>query len=573
MIENKGYRTGEGLEASHLSIKCQTMKRTFILLCLTLSFSLLSFGAGRKTTLFLIGDSTCATKDLKNQNPERGWGHVLQPFFDAEAVTVDNHAVNGRSSRSFRDEGRWDKVMEKIAEGDYVFIEFGHNDQKVGTPRFSTPEEYGENIRRYIREARAKGAVPVVLTPIVRRHFVDGVLTDTHTDYPAVARRIAAEEKVTMIDMEAVTRDWVASLGDEPSRDYFMWVAPGTSPLCPDGRTDDTHLNVRGARVVARMIVDRIGEQIPALKPYIRYWDFVVAKDGSGDFFTVGEAVAAVPDFCRDTTHILVCEGVYKEKISIPVSKRCVVMEGRGEAVIANDWYAKRIGATGAETGTSGSSTVYFGGDHWQLENLTFANTAGRVGQAVAVQCLADDIRFVRCRFLGDQDTLYLHGEGNLDGETVTRNGRYLFDECYIEGTTDFIFGSAMALFRNCEIRSKADSYVTAASTCKGQPCGMLFVGCRLTADEGVTACYLGRPWRDYAQTLFVDCYLGAHILPEGWHNWGKSRAEKLVVYGEHGSKGPGAAPGKRVKWSRQLSDKELARVYAVFERAGLKIQ
>ncbi|MBR1994489.1 MAG: pectin esterase, partial [Alistipes sp.] len=131
------------------------------------------------------------------------------------------------------------------------------------------------------------------------------------------------------------------------------------------------------------------------------------------------------------------------------------------------------------------------------------------------------------------------------------------FEQCYIEGTTDFIFGASSALFVDCEIRSKSDSYVTAASTPPGKPCGFTFVRCRLTADEGVTKCYLGRPWRDYAQTVFIDCELGSHILPEGWHNWDKPHAEQTTLYGECGSKGPGANPKKRVAWSKQLTRKE----------------
>ncbi|MBO5686161.1 MAG: pectin esterase, partial [Alistipes sp.] len=131
------------------------------------------------------------------------------------------------------------------------------------------------------------------------------------------------------------------------------------------------------------------------------------------------------------------------------------------------------------------------------------------------------------------------------------------FEKCYIEGTVDFIFGASAALFVDCHIHSKSDSYVTAASTPPGISCGFAFVNCRLTAAEGVTRCYLGRPWRDYAQTVFIDCELGAHILPEGWHNWDKPHAEQTIYYGECNSKGAGAAKTKRVKWSKQLSRKE----------------
>ena len=540
------------------------MKRLFLLMiCLLFA----GIACGRNLHVHLIGDSTCATKELAKQNPERGWGQLFRPLFDG-SVTVCNHAANGRSTKSFRDEGRWKTVCDGLRPGDYVFIQFGHNDQKQSdSTRYASPVQYAANLRRYVAETRERGAVPVLLTPIVRRRFTDGVLDDTHGPYAAAVRRVAAETGTVLIDAERLTREWVSRLGDEASTAYYMWVEPGTNPRWPDGRQDNTHLNVRGARTVARMIAARLPELIPELGRCLKPSDFVVAQDGSGDFFTLTEAVAAVPDFCRDTTRILVCEGTYREKIAIPATKRNVVLESRGAVTVTWDDYAAKTGPTGRPLGTSGSSTVYFGGDGWTVRGLTFENSAGRVGQAVAVQCLGTGLHFIGCRFLGNQDTLYLYGAGNRDGETVTENARILFEECYVEGTTDFIFGSAAALFRNCEIRSTADSYITAASTCRGQACGLIFENCRLTAAEGVARCWLGRPWRDHAQTVFIGCEMGAHILPEGWHDWSKPHAQKTVFYAEYGSEGPGAAPRSRVKWSRQLTEKEARQVLAAFEK------
>lgn len=539
------------------------MKR-FFLLTISVLLSTASFGGPLR--VFLIGDSTCATKDLSKQNPERGWGQMFQPLFD-ETVTVENHALNGRSTKSFRDEGHWDRVFGALQAGDYLFIQFGHNDQKqTDSTRYSSPGQYAENLRRYVREARSKGAVPVLLTSVVRRRFADGQLVDTHGAYLEAVRRVAAEERVLLIDAERLTREWVSALGEEASKSCYMWVAEGLCPLYPDGRQDNTHLNVRGARAVARMIAAELPQALPELGRRLVPSDFTVARDGSGDFFTLTEAVAAIPDFGRDTTRIVICGGTYREKISIPATKRLVTLTGRGEVRVTWDDYAAKIGPTGRPLGTSGSSTVYFGGDGWTVRGITFENTAGRVGQAVAVQCLATDLCFVDCRFLGNQDTLYLYGEGNRDGETVAENARIRFEGCYVEGTTDFIFGSAAALFRRCEIRSKADSYITAASTCRGQRCGLIFEECRLTADEGVTACWLGRPWRDYAQTVFLRCHLGPHIRPEGWHDWNKPHAHRTVRYGEYASEGSGAAPGSRVGWSRQLSERAARRAVADFE-------
>lgn len=543
-------------------MKIMNMKRFLLLLLCGL---LTATVAGEPLHVYLIGDSTCATKKLDKENPERGWGQMFQPLFDTEVI-VENHAVNGRSTRSFRDEGRWAPIYDKLQAGDYVFIEFGHNDQKVNTVRFSTPDDYAENLRRYIRETREKGATPVLLTPIVRRNFVDGVLTDTHGDYLSACRRIAAEEQVAFIDAERLTQKWVSEMGDEASRACFMWVTPGTCPLYPDGRQDNTHLNVHGARTLARMFAAELPDAVPALAEHLDIPDLVVAKDGSGDFFTVAEAIAAIPDLNRNETRLRIMAGTYREKISIPFTKRNVVMEGRGDVTIAWDDYASKLGFTGHEIGTSGSATVYFGGDNWRVCGITFANTAGRVGQAVAVQTLGDNLWFVDCCFLGNQDTLYLYGSGNREGETVPENTRVRFTECYIEGTTDFIFGAASALFRDCEIRSLSNSYVTAASSCKGQSCGFIFLNCRLTAGEGATKCYLGRPWRDYAQTVFIDCELGDHIRPEGWHDWGKPQAHKRAFYAECGSTGPGAA-GERVKWSHRLTKKQAQKVLDAFSK------
>lgn len=534
-------------------------------LAILLFFALLSGRmVAQPVRVYLVGDSTCATKDLTGQNPERGWGQLFGPLFDT-SVVVENHAANGRSTRSFRTEGRWDAVLDSLQPGDYVFIQFGHNDQKTDTLRHAAPDTYANNLRRYVAQTREKGAIPVLLTPIVRRHFADGKLLDTHGAYPAAVRQVAAEQQVPLIDAGALTRAWVEGLGDEASKACFMWVAPGTCPLYPDGRHDDTHLNVRGAHAVARMIAAQLRETVPALGARLAMPDLVVAKDGSGDFFTLGEAVAAIPDFSRDTTRIRICAGTYREKVVIPATKRHVVLEGCGEVVVSWDDYASKPGATGRPLGTSGTATVYFGGDGWLVRGITFENTAGRVGQAVAVQCLATDLTFVGCRFLGNQDTLYLYGKGNCEGEIVADNAHMIFEECYIEGTTDFIFGSASALFRACEIHSKSDSYITAASTCRGQTCGLIFVDCRLTADAAATKCYLGRPWREYAQTVFIACHLGAHIRPEGWHDWNKPGAHETTFYAEYDCSGPGAVTRGRVAWANRLTEKQARDVLASF--------
>ena len=508
-------------------------------------------------TLFLVGDSTCANKKLEKENPERGWGQLFQSLV-TEPLKVENHAVNGRSTKSFRQEGRWQVVLDRMTEGDYVFIQFGHNDQKSDdTVRYASPEQYGLNLQRMVHEVRERGGKPVLLTPISRRHWREGELLYRHGEYPAVMQRVAEQEQVPCIDMKSLTREWLLSLGDEGSVPYFMNIKPGYCALFPDGKIDNTHLTVEGAHIVARMVAHQVKSLLPELAPYLRFPDLVVAQDGSGDFFTLQEAVMAIPDFSRKEIWLLVRGGEYREKVTIPASKRNVRLSGEGaeKTLIAWDDYSRRLNRFGREMGTSGSSTIYFGGDHWWVEDLTFANTAGPVGQAVAVQCLGTELSFRRCRFLGYQDTLYLHGLGNRDQETISKNSVCYFEECYVEGTTDFIFGSAEAIFVRCEIHSLRDSYITAASTCRGQQAGMLFYQCRLTAAEGVKACYLGRPWRNYAQTAFVECWLGEHILPEGWHNWSKPEAERTVRYVEVASEGPGARLRERVKWAETYAE------------------
>lgn len=535
----------------------------------------------RTVTIFMIGDSTMADKDLTGGNPERGWGQML-PGFLSEDIRVDNHAVNGRSSKSFIDEGRWEKVLSLIQPGDYVFIQFGHNDEKTDPKRHTDAGgSFDDNLRRFVNEARSKGGIPVLFNSIVRRNFGiangetvanaisqddirKGVnpdakheaqaehpaegdkLMDTHGDYLEAPRRVAAELDVPFVDMNKLTHTLVEGLGPVESKKLFMWVAPNVVPAMPKGREDNTHLNIYGARVVAGLTVDAIAGQVPALAPYVRHYDFVVAQDGSGDFFTLQEAVNAVPDFRKDVrTTILVRKGVYKEKLVVPESKINLSLKGEEGAVLAYDDHANKPNRFGEKMGTSGSASCYIYAPDFYAENLTFENTSGPVGQAVACFISADRAYFKNCRFLGFQDTLYNYGKGV----------RQYFEDCYIEGTVDFIFGWSTAVFNRCHIHSKGNGYVTAPSTDEGQKYGYVFYDCTLTAGEGVDNVYLSRPWRPFAQAVFIRCELGRHIVPAGWHNWNKTDAEKSVFYAEYKSRGEGANPKQRAAFSRQLKN------------------
>lgn len=538
------------------------------LLCMMLAVLFLSaFRSDRVITVYMIGDSTMANKSLDAGNQERGWGHVLGGYF-TEDVRVENHAVNGRSSKSFIDEGRWDAVVNKIRPGDYVFIQFGHNDEKADPKRHTAPgTTFDENLRKFVRETRAKGGIPVLFNSIVRRNFganpqavaaddvrseqsddiVEGdTLVDTHGKYLDSPRNVAREMGVTFIDLNKATKELVESMGVEGSKELFMWIPKGVSPACPKGRQDNTHLNVYGARKVAKLAVQAIEKQIPELGKYVRYYDFVVAKDGSGDFFTVQEAINAVPDFRKNKrTTILVRKGEYKERVIIPECKINVSLIGEEGAVITDDNYASKKNIFGDEMSTSGSSTVYIYAPDFYAEHITFANTAGRVGQAVACFIDGDRAYFKNCRFLGNQDTLYTYG----------KESRQYYEGCYIEGTVDFIFGWSTAVFKDCEIHSLGDGYVTAPSTDQGKAYGYVFWNCRLTAADEAGKVYLSRPWRPYAQAVYIQCEMGKHIVPEGWNNWGKASNEQTVYYAEYQSTGEGANPTARVKYSHQLAD------------------
>ena len=222
-------------------------------------------------------------------------------------------------------------------------------------------------------------------------------------------------------------------------------------------------------------------------------------------------------------------------------------MIGEEGAVITNDGYAKKLNALGDEMSTSGSSTAYIYAPDFYAENITFANTAGRVGQAVACFIEGDRVYFKHCRFIGNQDTLYTYG----------KESRQYYEDCYVEGTVDFIFGWSTVVFRNCEIHSVGDGYVTAPATDKGKKYGYVFWNCRLTAAPEAKSVYLSRPWRPYAQVVYIKCQLGKHILPAGWDNWRNPKNEATVRYAEYGNKGEGAFVKQRVPWAHVLTKKE----------------
>jgi DNA sulfur modification protein DndE len=233
----------------------------------------------RKTiTIHTIGDSTMAPKDTIG-NPERGWAMALPQYFDTLKVQVKNYARNGRSTKSFIDEGRWQTVMDNIKPGDYLFIQFGHNDEKIDKPAvYADPYgAYTNNLTRFVNGARSKGAFPVLMTPIVRRKFDEAeVLTFTHGEYPDAVRALADKLNVPIIDMEKKSRKAIQALGPEESKLLFVWFEPGEYPRFPNGKKDDTHLNSKGAEIISGLAIEGVKELNLPISSFLS--DFQIEK-------------------------------------------------------------------------------------------------------------------------------------------------------------------------------------------------------------------------------------------------------------------------------------------------------
>lgn len=286
-----------------------------------------------------------------------------------------------------------------------------------------------------------------------------------------------------------------------------------------------------------------------------------VSRDGTCEFRNIADAVEVCRAFMEYHKVIFVKTGIYKEKLEIPtwLTNIEICGEDRDRTIITFDDHANvPLLSTGKPMGTFRTYTVKVTGSDITFRNITVRNNSARLGQAVALHVEGDRCAFVNCRFLGHQDTIYT-GRGGA---------RQYFRDCYIEGTTDFIFGPSTVWFENCDIVNKSDSYVTAASTPRDVPYGYIFNRCRIRCLEGesalesnksqpITKCYLGRPWRPYAYTLFMNCDLGKHILSKGWHNWGNAMNEQTARYFEYNNTGDGASTEGRVSWARQLTQRE----------------
>ena len=280
----------------------------------------------------------------------------------------------------------------------------------------------------------------------------------------------------------------------------------------------------------------------------------VVAQDGSGNYRTVQAAFDAVPLNNKKPMLIFVKNGIYKEKLHLDSTKNFVELKGESRfyTILTFDDHTGKNAPDGTPINTQTSHSIIIKADNFTAKNITFANDAGfTAGQAVAVDSRGDKAQFYNCRIIGNQDILLLNNEKT----------RQYFKDCYIEGTTDFIFGPAVAWFENCHIHSKKNSHVTAASTPPDHPYGFVFNDCVLTGDSALHTVSLGRPWRPYSCVVYMHCYMGQQIKAEGWSNWNQTESYKTARYAEYQNYGPGSSTKGRVSWSKQLTDAEAGKI------------
>lgn len=525
-----------------------------------LIFFAASSPAADKIKIVLVGDSTVTDN--------AGWGLGFKQFLDPDKVELINTSRGGRSSMSFMKEGRWTNAL--ALHGDYYLIQFGHNNEPGKPGRSTDMPTFVANMEQYVDDARAIGAKPILVTPLTRRQWDKehpGKIKSSLAPYAGEVRKIAAEKKVPLVDLQARSIELCESLGPEKCLDF--------SPLkTVAGKTsyDGTHLNSKGYVLFARLVVDELRKSVPELAPYLRRqplneypapgeakYNAVVSADGSGTHTTIQAAIAAAPNNGTNWFAILVKPGVYQGQFMIPKEKRHVRIIGEEMENTILTYPFNVHEAPPGETYQFNPGMVV-AGDDFCAENLTIQNTSGDHGQALALRVDDDRALFNHCRILGWQDTL------------MVNNGRQYFTNCYIAGRVDFIYGSATAVFDHCEIHSRNGGHVTAASTSQDHPYGFVFLNCHLTGDSqawvnptnpiaaGTTNqvyADLGRPWRPYASVAYLNCEMDGHIRATGWNNWGKVANETTARYAEYHSTGAGANPDRRVKWAKQLKDDE----------------
>ena len=518
----------------------------------------------KKIKIVLVGDSTVADRT--------GWGLGFKEFLDTNKVECINAAMGGRSSMSFMREGRWTNAL--ALKGDYYLIQFGHNNQPGKPGRSTDMATFVANMKQYVDDARAIGAQPVLVTPLTRRQWEKNnphKIESTLEPYAEEGRKIASDKNVPLVDLHARSVELCEQLGREKCYEFSpIKVVNGTNDY------DGTHLQGPGRVMFARLVVEELRKATPNLAPVLLaeprnanpkisedLFDAVVANDVSAKYTNLQAAIDAAPDNGSKPFRILVRKGVYRGQFIVPKGKQHIQLIGEDvtNCVLT---YALNVTETNAETNLKYKGTgVVVLADDFRAEKITFQNTSGDHGQALALRVDGDRATFQDCRILGWQDTLMINQH------------RDYFTNCYIEGRVDFIYGSATAIFDRCEIHSKNGGHVTAANTPQDKTFGLVFLNCKLTGDphpwigpDGVAAntnsapmADLGRPWRPYASVTYLNCEMGTHIKPEGWNNWRNPTNELSARFAEYNSTGPGANPDRRVKWAKQLTKEQAEKV------------
>lgn len=581
-----------------------TVRSTAPLLGLALLAVLAGFAwAPRPVHVFVAGDSTAAEKRAERR-PETGWAERLQGYFDPDDVRVVNLARNGRSTRTFLSEGRWASLLEEVRPGDYVVIQFGHNDQSESKPdRYTPPDAFRANLRRFVADVRERDATPVLMTPIVRRRFDDaGRFYDVHGDYPDLTRAVAEETGAALVDLhrtsEAALREW----GAEGSKDLFLLLAPGEHPNYPDGLDDNTHVSPLGASVMARLAAEGIRDAGLGLAEHLLLdappaWDAVVGDpvglpastsrfgaeaEGARRFVTIGAALAAVPAERDGPYRVLVADGRYREKLTVTAPDVHLVGQSRDGVVLTYDDAARTPGPDGEPVGTAGSATLTVAAPGFRAETLTIENAFDYPAAAAAEANNPSGAQAVAVRLAPGSDRAVV-SEVTITGfqDTFLADaGRAYVWRSLVAGHVDFLFGAGQVVFDEATIlsRDRADKdptgYVTAPSTRMGHPFGFLFVDSRFEKEPGVPAgsVGLGRPWHagnDPAangSAVFVRTWMDDHVAADGYYPIsGRAPDGERVWYDleptsrffEWGTTGPGAHAGPR---RPQLTDAQAAR-------------
>lgn len=541
----------------------------FVACLLLLMMSINAPAADPNPKVVLAGDSTVTD--------HAGWGKGFE-LYALGGIDVVNVSQGGRSSKSFRDEGHWQTALD--AKPEVILIQFGHNDQPGKGPERETDAAttFRDNLRQYVDEAVAIGAKPVIVTSLERRRWDERGhrVKPTLSDYAEAARAVAKEKGVPCIDLHQRSIEIYESLGERGCELL--------SPRDEAGKIDNTHLNSTGSEVFGGVVMDELRRVVPGVDRNVRGYvkpemrlsatqpttvpnteeqqaafsakpeaptpqgetTITVAEDGSGDETTLQGALRRVKPNNADRTTIKIKAGVYNGPIVVTRPMQNVTFEGEGaeKTVLRFALTVYDPIPEGTPDRMQGNGVIVLGAG-FEARGLTFANTAGDRGQAMALRLQGDRAVIEDCSLTGWQDTLLVH------------SGRHYFKNCHIEGRVDFIYGGATSVFDQCDIVTKNGGYITAASTPEDQKWGYLFLNCKISG-SGKQA-YFGRPWRPFAQVAFVGCEIGENIFPAGWHNWGKESNEQTARYVEHKNTGPGANRSQRVAWSRELTDDEAA--------------